>query len=178
MALPSAFTVGSVACIVAAGVGLAAWSSADDTPQTRPNQMEQVVAPVESPTSAATPDRKPPARTKKSADTPDRSGSDRSERRDQRKRPKPDVVPEVLVEVFNNSGISGLAAETAATLQGAGWNVATTDNWYGAIPETTVYFPDGMRAEARKLASTLQASRVRPAVAPMQFDRLTAILTG
>ncbi|MGI8577465.1 MAG: LytR C-terminal domain-containing protein, partial [Nocardioidaceae bacterium] len=40
------------------------------------------------------------------------------------------------------STVSGLAAQTAAELQDAGWQVVGTDNWYGNIPATTVYFPD------------------------------------
>jgi hypothetical protein len=84
----------------------------------------------------------------------------------------------VLVEVYNNSGIGGLAAEKAALLEGAGWNVAATDNWYGNIPANTVYYPPHLRAAALRLAKTLGVQRLQPAVAPMQFDRLTVIYTS
>ncbi len=83
----------------------------------------------------------------------------------------------MYVEVYNNSGVTGLAADRAAFLQGAGWNVSGTDNWYGAIPGTTVYYPAGYRSQATELAETLGITRLRPAVSPMQFDRLTVILT-
>lgn len=87
-------------------------------------------------------------------------------------------MPPVLVEVFNNSGVTGLAAAKAALLQGAGWNVAATDNWYGNIPANTVYYPAKLEADARKLAKTLHVTRLRPAVSPMRFDRLTVIFTS
>lgn len=90
----------------------------------------------------------------------------------------PDAVPTVLVEVYNNSGITGLAAQRAAVLQGAGWNVAATDNWYGNIPANTVYYPPQLRDEAVRLAKVLGVQRLVPAVAPMQFDRLTVIFTS
>jgi hypothetical protein len=93
-------------------------------------------------------------------------------------RPTPvDVIPTVLVEVYNNSGISGLAAERAASLQNAGWNVAATDNWYGNIASNTVYYPDGMKGQATQLAKEFGITRLRPAISPMQFDRLTVIFT-
>jgi len=106
---------------------------------------------------------------------PDKPKTDQVSKPD---KPRPDVVPEVLVEVYNNSGISGLAADKAAVLQGAGWNVAATDNWYGSIPESTVYYPEALRADAEKLAKTLGVERLQPAVSPMSFDRLTVIFTS
>ena len=46
------------------------------------------------------------------------------------------------------------------------------DNWYGDIPASTVYYPDGLSADGHQLARELGI-----AVAPMRFDRLTVILT-
>jgi hypothetical protein len=82
------------------------------------------------------------------------------------------------VEVYNNSSITGLAEQTAGTLQGVGWRVVTTDNWYGEIPTTTVYYPAEMRDDARLLADDLDIDRVKRAVSPMSFDRLTVIVTS
>ena len=86
-------------------------------------------------------------------------------------------VPKTLVEIYNNAGITGLASAKADLLQGAGWNVAGADNWYGDIPANTVYYPPGLRPAADRLAAVLGVRRLRPAVAPMQFDRLTVIFT-
>jgi LytR cell envelope-related transcriptional attenuator len=82
------------------------------------------------------------------------------------------------VEVYNNSIVTGLANETAAELQDAGWNVVGVDNWYGDIPDSTVYYPSRLHDVARLLAADLGITRLHSAVAPMRFDRLTVILTG
>jgi hypothetical protein len=93
-------------------------------------------------------------------------------------KPKPQVKRgEVYVEVFNNSGIRGLAASTAAKATGVGWAVVGEDNWYGVIPTTTVYFPPRLKAAGKQLALDLGIKRTAPAVGVMKRDRLTIILT-
>ena len=82
------------------------------------------------------------------------------------------------VVVFNNSGITGLAGRTSSRLSGAGWQVVGSDNWYGTIPTTTVYYPARLKAQAELLAKDLGVKRVKPAIEPMQMDRLTVILTS
>lgn len=166
MAVPSTFTLGSLALVVAAGVGLVAVSSAagDDGPG-RPSSASS------SPTvSSATP------RHDRHVE-PGHHG-----RSDKPAAPRPhrqaDAVPDTLVMVYNNSGVRGLAAAKSRLLQGAGWNVAATDDWYGNIAANTVYYPGNLRGEARQLAKVLHVSRLHPAVSPMQFDRLTVIFTS
>ena len=97
-----------------------------------------------------------------------------------KKKPqKPEVRRgDVYVEVYNNSGISGLAGATAGRLSGAGWQVVGSDNWYGTIPASTVYYPARLEAAAKLLARDIGIARLRPAISPMRFDRLTVILTG
>lgn len=85
---------------------------------------------------------------------------------------------EVYVEVYNNSGISGLAGTTAKTVSGAGWQVVGSDNWYGTIPASTVYYPARLEQAARLLGRDLGIKRLKPAIAPMRLDRLTVILTA
>jgi LytR cell envelope-related transcriptional attenuator len=97
-------------------------------------------------------------------------------------KPKPKKKPPVrrggtYVEVYNNSGISGLAGSTAARAQGAGWEVVGSDNWYGTIPASTVYYPARLHAQAKLLGKDLGISRLKPSIAPMRGDRLTVILT-
>jgi hypothetical protein len=93
-------------------------------------------------------------------------------------KPKPPVKRgEVYVEVFNNSGIRGLAASTAAKATGVGWAVVGEDNWYGVVPTTTVYFPPRLKAAGKQLALDLGIKRTAPAVGVMKRDRLTIILT-
>jgi hypothetical protein len=96
--------------------------------------------------------------------------------------PKPKPKPrlergEVYVEVFNNSGIKGLAATYGAKATTVGWAVVGEDNWYGVVPTTTVYFPPRLKAAGKQLALDLGIKRTSPAVGEMKKDRLTIILT-
>ena len=85
----------------------------------------------------------------------------------------------VYVEVYNNSGITGLAGRVAARAAGAGWQVVGSDNWYGTIPHSTVYFPPRLKAAGKTLSLDLGIHRVMPAIeGPMRLDRLTVVLTG
>ena len=96
------------------------------------------------------------------------------------KQPKPEPRikrGEVYVEVFNNSGIKGLAATTAQKATTVGWAVVGEDNWYGVVPTTTVYFPPRLKAAGKQLALDLGIKRTAPAVGEMKRDRLTIILT-
>ena len=84
----------------------------------------------------------------------------------------------VYVEVFNNSSVTGLAGQVAAKASQIGWQVVGSDNWYGTIPATTVYYPKRLEKAAKLLALDLGIQRTAPAVDPMRLDRLTVILTG
>ncbi len=97
-------------------------------------------------------------------------------------KPKPEKPKfrreDIYVEVYNNSGIAGLATATAAKADGAGWNVVGSDNWYGTIPASTVYYPQRLEDAAKALAKDLGIHRLMHAVDPMRMDRLTVILTS
>ena len=94
-------------------------------------------------------------------------------------KPKPTIQRgEVYVEVFNNSGIKGLAATTATKATQVGWQVVGEDNWYGAIPGSTVYYPERLKAAGKQLALDLGIGRTSPSVEPMKMDRLTIVLTA
>ncbi|WZH54322.1 MAG: LytR C-terminal domain-containing protein [Nocardioides alkalitolerans] len=85
---------------------------------------------------------------------------------------------QTVVEVYNNSGIAGLASRTGETASAAGWQVVGSDNWVGTIPSSTVYYPERLEAQAQLLAEDLGITRLMPAVDPMRGDRLTVILTS
>ena len=95
--------------------------------------------------------------------------------------PKPAKPPvqrgKVYVEVYNNSGITGLAGKVADKATDIGWKVVGSDNWYGTIPGTTVYYPERLKRAAKTLALDLGIRRTALAVDPMRRDRLTLILT-
>jgi hypothetical protein len=62
----------------------------------------------------------------------------------------------VVVRVYNNSTIHGLAATAAEDFRGAGWNVAEVSNYSaGIIPVTTAYYRPGTDEEtaAKALAA-------------------------
>jgi LytR cell envelope-related transcriptional attenuator len=96
-----------------------------------------------------------------------------------KKKPKPKPVKrgEVYVVVFNNTRVPGLAGGVAGKAKSAGWNVVGSDNWYGTVDGTSVYFPPRLKAAAKELGNDLGINRLRPAEEPMQFDRVTVILT-
>lgn len=95
-------------------------------------------------------------------------------------KPKPVNRSEHSVVVFNNTPIKGLAARVSEKVTGAGWTVVGADNWYGTVPATTVYYPQGKKAAAQLLALDLGVARIKPAdtAADMSSTNLTLILTG
>jgi hypothetical protein len=157
VALPSAVTLGSLAFVVVAAGGYVAMAAASgDTPEAVGATHHHVVTP-----SAASP--------VKPITSPQHSSTVHHTR---------PAVPDVLVELFNNNGITGRAEQAADVLRGAGWNVSATDNWYGNIPADTVYYPAALHDAAVKLAKVLHIERLHTAVAPMRFDRLTVIMVS
>ena len=126
-----------------------------------PTEREIAAAPSSGQTTSATPSSTPTTDPK-----PD--------------KPKPPKIVrgDVFVEVYNNSGISGLAGSVGGSAADAGWQVVGTDNWYGSIPTNTVYFPKRLERAAKLLALDLGIRRTAPAVGAMKLDRLTVILTG
>ncbi|MCZ4555015.1 LytR C-terminal domain-containing protein [Rhodococcus maanshanensis] len=68
----------------------------------------------------------------------------------------------VSVRVLNNSTVSGLAAQTARTIESDGWTVGETGNYSdGSVSSTTVYYSASSPAEkaaATEIAATLGVS--------------------
>ncbi|MFB9312416.1 LytR C-terminal domain-containing protein [Nocardioides plantarum] len=93
-------------------------------------------------------------------------------------KPKPIQRDDYYVEVYNNSGITGLAGTVGEKATAAGWKVVGTDNWYGSVPTNTVYYPPKMSRVAKQLARDLGIDRTAAADGAMKLDRLTVILTG
>jgi len=93
------------------------------------------------------------------------------------RKPKVDRS-KVYVVVFNNSNVTGLAGRVASQASQIGWQVVGSDNWYGTIPASTVYYPQRLERAGKLLALDLGIQRTAPAVDPMRLDRLTVILTA
>lgn len=154
VAFPSPVVMLSVIAVAMAGFAFVATMDSPETERKVENVAQESVAPTPTAEPSATP-------TKKA-------------------KPKPKKINrgKIYVEVYNNSGITGLAGRTADKISAAGWQVVGSDNWVGHIPEPTVYHPPRLKREARQLALDLGIRRTKEAVAPMKFDRLTVILTG
>lgn len=158
-ALPSPVVVLSVVAVAMAGLALVATDGPGEEDRVTVVSREADPAPsaTPSPTRRAEPARRP-AKAEE--------------------RPPAVERDEVVVEVYNQSGITGLAGRVADRTSDIGWQVVGSDNWVGTIPASTVYFPPRLRRAGEILARDLGVGRVMPAVEPMRFDRLTVILTG
>ena len=153
--LPSPVVILSVLAVAMAAIAFVATRDQDPTEREVTSLVNDkpTESPAPSATHAATPKQKP-------------------------KQHKPVVRRgKVYVEVYNNSGIRGLAGQVADRATDIGWQVVGSDNWYGTIPATTVYYPQRLKQAARMLALDLGIDRTAPAVDPMRRDRLTVILT-
>ena len=157
LVFPSPVVVLSVVAVVMAAVAFVATRGGEPT--------EREVTTVSRPSGDATTRAPRPQRTV----PPDKL----------EKKPEPQVQRgEVYVEVYNNSGITGLAGQVAATAAEVGWQVVGSDNWYGTIPTSTVYYPPRLKEAATMLSRDLGIDRTGPATGPMGRDRLTVILTA
>lgn len=156
LVLPTRLMVFSISAVVLAGLAFVA-TQPDHGPDTA--SPAAVTHPKPSPTAVTSTVPVTPTSTPGAAKPVVRRGS-------------------VYVVVFNNSNVKGLAGKTATRAQRAGWNVVATDNWYGTVDASTVYFPPRLKAAGALLAKDLGITRVKPAIAPMRSDRLTVILTG
>jgi LytR cell envelope-related transcriptional attenuator len=168
LALPS-WTIGaSVGVVVLALLAFVVTGGPDRGDEAAADPVSESTEPSDPPSESATTKPSEPAKTPSETATTtahpdrDRTGPRRN----------------AYVEIYNNSTVSGLANQTAAELQDAGWKVVGADNWYGDIPSSTVYYPTRLRDVAKLLAADLGVKRLHTAVAPMRFDRLTVILTG
>jgi LytR cell envelope-related transcriptional attenuator len=148
---PSPVVILSVIAVAMAGVAFVATRDSEPTER----QVTTVSEPEATTTPSASAEPKP----------------------DKPKKPKVDRS-QVYVVVFNNSNVSGLAGLVAAKASQIGWQVVGSDNWYGTIPASTVYYPKRLARAGKLLALDLGIQRTAPAVDPMRLDRLTVILTG
>ena len=65
--------------------------------------------------------------------------------------------------------MSGLAAQVAGRVASAGWQVVGSDNWYGTIPASTVYYPPRLAQAGPGCWRSTSASTGLRAVDPMRW---------
>jgi hypothetical protein len=150
LVLPSPVVLLSIVAVVMAGIAFVATRNAPPAEKEIATISDR---PSPTPTPTAAPTEKPPTKP-----VVDRG--------------------KVPVEVYNNSSVQGLAGRVATQASRIGWQVVGSDNWYGTVDATTVYYPKRLKAAAQQLALDLGIKRTAPAVDPMRLDRLTLILTG
>jgi hypothetical protein len=167
LALSSPLALLAAGAVVVAGGAFLLTGGGDPPRHTTPAAVAPVRSTPTTATAAPTTAAPTPAATHRPA-----------KKKQQHKKPATVRRGDTYVEVYNNSGISGLAGSTAARAQGAGWQVVGSDNWYGTIPASTVYYPPRLRDQAAILAKDLGIARLKPSIAPMRGDRLTVILTS
>jgi len=152
---PSPVVMLSIIAVAMAAIAFVATRGAEPT--------ERVITPVAEPSASAEPTPTEAVPTETAPAKPSRPAVKRGK---------------VYVEVYNNSGVSGLAGRAADRAAQVGWSVVGSDNWYGTIPTTTVYYPQRLERAAKLLARDLGVKRTAPAVGAMRMDRLTLILTA
>ena len=161
LVLPTRLMVFSVSAVAIAGLAFVA------TQPDEPDTAAPAAATKPSSSPAATPTTAPPTPKATQKSTP------------KAQAPKPAVRRgKVNVEIYNNSNITGLAGKTGGRAEAAGWAVVGTDNWYGTVDTSTVYYGEGLKASGTLLANDLGIEKNKPALAPMRYDRLPVILTS
>lgn len=87
------------------------------------------------------------------------------------------VVPEVSVDVLNQSAVSGLAARAAAVLTEEGWTVGQVADATLGAPSTTLYVPVGLESAAASFVETFPSVvRTRPAFEGLAVGALTLVI--
>ncbi len=152
--------------ILFAAIGALSLTGSDDTDDAA---SEQTTSEVEAAPASSTAAQAPPpasaATSAPSSAAPTTSGA----------------AGDVDVRVLNNSNVSGLAADTAATLTSEGWTITETGNYSASqVPSTTVYFgsASGAQAAAREIAQQIGATaESRPATLSEFGDGVIVMVT-
>ncbi|HZE67037.1 MAG TPA: LytR C-terminal domain-containing protein [Sporichthyaceae bacterium] len=86
--------------------------------------------------------------------------------------------PKVPIVLFNQTADPARMSSLQTALVAAGWPVSATDTWKGKVPQTTVYYPVGMMAQAKALMAQFPTiGRIRPVFAGIpQTGKLTVII--
>lgn len=83
------------------------------------------------------------------------------------------------VDVLNQDAADGAASEVADQLRAVGWRIGRVDDFSGTVRTTTIYYPSGMRREARALARDLPGSqRLLDRLSTLSPTRLSVVLVG
>lgn len=91
--------------------------------------------------------------------------------------PSPTEPKAPRVDVLNQSAGGNAAGRTADLLRAAGWRIGRVDDFNGTVRTTTVYYPEGLTAEAQEVAADMPGTpRVIQRFESLSSKRLTVIL--
>ena len=179
--LPLLGVLAVLAALGLAGYMLLTSGDGDEDPTTNPRPtltetVDETVEPTDEPSKEPTKEpSKEPTKDNNGGNTGGTNGGSNGGGGNQKEPGAP--IPQIPVYVFNQTPVTGLAAQTASSFESAGWNVAGVDNWIGTVPEDTVYYyPGDIDAAERLSADFPDISRVWPASSPMPGGGLTVIL--
>lgn len=178
--VPSSWVIVLTVLVVIGGAGWLGWLLVDDDPATPGTSAASTSSGREASEAPATPspDASPsPDATAEPSDEPSAEATDEPST-DEPSTDAPAADRSASVSVLNNSGIVGAARTFSVKVAESGWTLAGIGNWTGSIPSNTVYYPEGLQAQAELLARDVGIERVRPRVSPMRTDRLTIILSA
>ena len=160
-----------VAALIAVVFALAGWGTGDSVTAVPGATTSSASEPTGSGKSPATATGSSPATTPTVATTPPSSPAASTPATS---APSSDLPK---VDVLNQSAAGGSASTVAARVRSRGWVVGRVDDFHGNVSTTTVYYPPGLRREARDLADDLSGSpRVQAAFNTISDTRLTVIL--
>lgn len=76
--------------------------------------------------------------------------------------PEATVEPDATVQVgvYNAAQVDGAAGSAAQELTGAGWTVASIDNWGAYVDESVVYYADDEEEQAQAIADELGIDQI------------------
>jgi hypothetical protein len=160
--------------LIAVVFALAGWGTGDSVTAvpgaTTSSAPDPTQASTAAGTAASTPVTTPPATTAAPATTPATSAPATSATTS----PAPDRPK---VDVLNQSAPSGSASTVADRVRSRGWRVGRVADFHGNVSTTTVYYPPGLRKDARELAADLAGSpRVLAGFSTISDTHLTVIL--
>ena len=157
-----------VATVVAVVFGLAGWGTPNSPSGLRTTGLGGIGGPTTpaptaahptstAPTTAPASPTSPPATTVTTATTP--------------ARPK--------VDVYNETAPRGTANIVAKGLRTVGWKIGRISDFRGTVSATTVYYPPGLKTQARDLARDVGGNpRVLPGFRTLSSTRLSIVLVG
>jgi LytR cell envelope-related transcriptional attenuator len=163
-----------VATLIAVVFALAGWGTGDSVTAVPGETTSSAADPAGSGTASATAASSTPVTTPPATTTPVTTPASTPATTPPASSTAADLPK---VDVLNQSAPGGSASAVADRVRSHGWVVGRVADFHGNVSTTTVYYPPGLRKEARDLAADLSGSpRVQAAFSTISDTHLTVIL--